>query len=518
MEPKKNILVSILVATAVKAVLSTTSRPRGLEFIYPAEEILVSTNTELLPFTLILTTYGKYSDYQAVFTDINALITGVLEMAGLKDQDTLSGITRVLDDALLQLKDFENLIQLAHDYSNPSITDHPIHPCNLSYSGNFQLENVKVLRKELKTLRLGIDLTWTTAQLSSPLTGGAALMSFAFDVRDRINNLKRTLIEQVIRLDSLSRSEIPDDVPANMQNQPCYLHAQHENVKLRECTKINVGLACDFEVEIYSSLQNFIKMQPINYRSAELDITTPKSFLVKSINRFELGILNCTNSEQENVRTCKHSPWSNACATALSGTDYSQVVKVCNFTMKNPTNLRVLDGGILIQDPKTSIKIESKFPNARLLETRAPMVIYSKDPIELLLNEDGMRYTPESAEIEYEILYSLIDKEIINKMVVKAQISQEIPLGWLDLVNYLLLVIHTLTLPAIVYSLVVICRRRHPRQAIRSSILVDLHRHDYSRDRRENYNANKHFLRNVRDDPPSYAHARYARQPAEHII
>ena len=478
------------------------NRPRGLEFIYPLKEVVVSTNTELLPITLILSSFGPSATFKPTLDDISNLITKVKDMPGLKDQTQLLGITRILEDTILQLTDVGKYIDLINDYSNPAMTTHATHPCNLTFAGDFSLAKTQELRREINSLQLGIDLEWQPEKLSNPLEGGAALISYVFDSRDSVHNFKDILIGHVIRLDALSRGEVPDDVPAIMQNLPCYQTAQQESVKLTGCTKIAAGLACDFEVEIYSTMQSYIKMQPINYGSAELKIAPNAGFIARSINSNELGLLNCTSKEDEDIHSCTYFAWENACSKALTGTDYLQTVKVCNFTTKPPTDMRVLDGGVLIQNPKTVIKIDGRFPNARNIDSKVPMVVFSKDPIELTINKEGTRFSPELAETEHEIITTLLTADVIEKMKAKARINPDDGLEWMDIITFSVMAIHTLIIPMSIYSCIVICQRRkaHTHGSSHRSGPQGIPLQMYGHDRHGNYQANKLFMRQARED------------------
>ena len=476
------------------------NRPRGLEFIYPLKEIMVSTNTELLPITLILSSFGSSAAFKPTLDDISNMITKVKNMPGLKDQANLIGITRVLEETLLQISDISQYIDLINDYSNPAMPTHATHPCNLTFAGGFSLAKTQELRLELNSLQLGIDLEWQSEKLTRPLEGGAAILSYAFDSRDSVHRFKENLVNHVIQLDALSRGEIPDDVPALMQNLDCYHTARHESVKLTGCTKIATGLACDFEVEIYSTMQAYLKMQPINYGSAELKIKPNLGFIAKSINSNELGLLNCTSQEDDDIHSCTYFTWDNPCSKALTGTDYLQTVKACNFTINPPADMRVLDGGVLVQNPKTVVKIDGKFPNARTIDSKVPIVVFSKDPIELTINREGTRFSPELSDNEYEIITTLLTTEVIEKMRAKAEINPDDLWELMEIITYSLMSVHTLLIPLSIYSCVVLCRRRtngsHPSNRPGLGFPLQM----YSHDRRGNYHANKSLMRQAREE------------------
>ena len=232
----------------------------------------------------------------------------------------------------------------------------------------------------IKTALSGITLTWTSDEIKTDKGKYFALISFtgvAAEVTSYWNNI---VSDQLVQLDDMASYAIPSEILWKAQNVSCYGGRTGESYKVKTCGISATGVLCEINVAHPQTLTKYEYYQPINYLGAQLMAQAPRQIIVRASLTSPFGTLDC-RKDAEDVFTmpiCEYKSWDNDCSSIMEGTNDTEIINKCNFTMVKPeVPTRLDDGGILVQGEGLTIRTIDLAQKSKSYKGNIPAIFFT---------------------------------------------------------------------------------------------------------------------------------------------
>ena len=310
-------------------------------------------------------------------------------------------------------------IVIINKYSAPGIKSPALNPCSGYLKSNIKMsvlhmkDNIQVSFDDLTDI-------WNSESIAPNSDAHKKVSSFLNNARSTIYDLNDQAQEHLHILEAITSGKISPALAAKIQQLDCIKAADFDKITLVKCTKIDTGLLCDFNVEVYSDTTTYKRYIPINYNGVSVEIPQDQ-ILVKSADNDEMGLINCPDKETSIVNSCTFKTWDPA--KHLFEKDPVLAIDNNNFTFNDDTlPLQLPDHSVLIMDKDLDVVIKSDGLPDNAITNLSPFILSFFKSDTLTLNKDKMHYSfmgaLETKTVTTQV--SIFNETTINLMKLKA--------------------------------------------------------------------------------------------------
>jgi len=445
----------------------------GLGFIFKKGRLTLKKFTSNNMIGIFLPVGFKFTDYSNSLIPINAKIT-LLEstpiFADNKYKLSLKPVVDVISDSLEAIE--KSLQDISH-YADPNMDNFTNkHSCHLSYT-EIDRNFIDTFVEGAVTYLDKIDRTITATTVTSDPTKYQKFVTDLFFTKDFMSSFQEELIDRLHIMTSLARSEIPEDLPRNLEAKECIELGDIETLSITYCKKYKDGLFCEASLISTKTSQEYIQYVPIAYDNVQLKFFHDQQALLQTTTGgWEL--LSCQTDFEyvdldkiEDFLDCKTITYQNSCTENLLTDNFDKILDNCNFTAKAKIEtISRTETGILFQDPEFIIQEISKTnkQSNTFLPQKFPMHIVSNYNLKVKLGNKELELLPyyRATESEVGIKYTYLTDEIIAEIKSMARTADLLDMieteNYLDLVYICLFVI---IIPAAIITYTKCCKECH---------------------------------------------------------
>jgi len=446
------------------------SESDGLGFVFKKGKLTLKKFTSNNMIGIFLPVGFKFTDYSNTLIAVNSKIT-LLKSTPIFTNDkyklSLKPVADVISDSLETIEKCLQDISHYADINAENFTNK--HTCQLSYT-EIDTNFIETFVEGATTYLDKIDKTVTATTATTDPVKYQKFVTELFFTKDFMSSFQEELVDRLHIMSSLARSEIPEDLPRNLEAKECIELGDIETLTVTYCKKYKDGMFCEASLTSVKTSQEYSQYVPVAYNNVQLKLLHDQQALLQTATGgWEL--LSCQNDFEyidldkiEDFLDCKTISYQNPCTENLLTDNFDKILENCNFTAKAKVEtISRTETGILFQDPDLIIQEISKVnkQSNTFLPQKYPMHIISNYNLKVKLGNKELELLPyyRAAESEVGIKYTYLTDEIVTKIKSLARTADLLdmiePENYLDLIYICLFII---VFPAAIITYTVCCK------------------------------------------------------------
>jgi len=293
-----------------------------------------------------------------------------------------------------------------------------------------------------------------------------SLVYWAHHFLETLSNIIENLDNRLEILDSLLSHTVPASLNILLQSQDCYpsSSANVEGIDVRYCTQTPTGIYCELHITSQTETEQSYLYELINYKGVQLKLRTPDTRLIRQDDNSwkELTCVHhhLTHTDAEEFQQCELAPFDPKCMDKLLGTNFKEILAVCNFTFAKPKAISMTVNGILLQgNDINSIKEihPSSWKTIGIIRESLPVLISTNAHVEVNLGHRELTLRPTKTFANRTVNYTWLEKSDIDKLVTMTTLNLVVTTTtYSDIIDVVYGVIILTILPAIL----ALCKRQ----------------------------------------------------------
>lgn len=453
--------------------------------------INIANNIQQVEFSLIIKTGNLEDPVLTWLSECQNKLASVLEIPAIKNPDSILTFGALSASVSQATEQSIKLISNIHQYKQAGKPTPQLRQCAGTIEDNVR-DIVFMYKETLSSSYESLNPLWTVSDVKPKSVGFTTITNFYANIRSAAYDMRDHLEKLLHMLEALTSGVLNPALLANIQEHSCVDISAFDNIILRGCKKIDIGIYCELSVQIFGGVTQYNRYSPISYQGVEVRVP-PNAYVVKGTDNDDTGLLYCDGEFLSTINRCKFQHWEDV--KYLFSKDAATILKNCNFTFKTPNlPMQLPDQSILIQDSSYDLTISNLDGiNPVSLENLSPFIVSLNKNSRLNIDKDRVhiqyRGFLETAPTNLQV--SIFNETFIAAMHLRALQQTLWELNWEQLLYFGLLLLQVVVAPVAIvtcaisiYTIFKSVKRRRRRKKDRQMSLKSLN---------TNYKENKRY-------------------------